>query len=121
VDGILAYNAGMYVAGMMAQMNLLRQRGHSTSEVVNESLIEAIDSLNVFMDKSGVGRMVDGCSITARLGTRKWGPEFRKVFSSEPQKGDARGNFELFLNSPLHGDIAKCFEFRPKTKLFLDN
>lgn len=31
------------------QMEMPRKRGHSYSEIINESLIEAVDSLNPFM------------------------------------------------------------------------
>src|SRR4029077_92696 len=37
--------AGIYVATMMAQVDILRGKGHPYSEIVNESIIEAIDSL----------------------------------------------------------------------------
>jgi ketol-acid reductoisomerase len=36
--------AGVYIAGMMAQIDLLLSQGHVYSEVVNESVIEAVDS-----------------------------------------------------------------------------
>src|SRR5207249_9835681 len=41
--------AGVYVATMMAQADILRDKGHPYSEIVNESIIEAIDSLNPYM------------------------------------------------------------------------
>lgn len=66
--------------------------------------------------------MVDGCSITARLGTRKWGPRFQLAFSVDDQPDDERTaeDFEDFLRNPLHGDIEKCFALRPTTKLVLN-
>jgi ketol-acid reductoisomerase len=78
-----AFTLGLYMGMMMAQIDVLRKNGHHTSEIVNESLIEAIDSLNPYMWARGVGYMVDNCSITARLGTRKWGPEFMKTLRAE--------------------------------------
>lgn len=68
--------AGMYVAGMMAQVDVLRERGHDWSEVVNESIIEAVDSLNPYMAHNGIAYMVDNCSDTAQRGGRKWAPQF---------------------------------------------
>ena len=64
--------AGLYAAVMMAQVDLLLKNGHSYSEVCNESVIEAVDSLNPYMHARGVAYMVDNCSTTARLGARKW-------------------------------------------------
>ena len=40
--------AGIYIAGMMAQVDLLKERGHPYSEIANESIIEAVDSLNLY-------------------------------------------------------------------------
>ena len=51
-------------------------RGIPYSEIVNELIIEAIDSLNPYMDFKDVAYMVDNCSTTARLGARKWAPRF---------------------------------------------
>merc|ERR1719387_2477602 len=70
------FTAGVYVATMMAQIDVLLRAGHSFSEVVNESVIEAVDSLNPYMHYKGVSHMVDNCCITARLGARKWAARF---------------------------------------------
>eukprot|EP00894_Picocystis_sp_ML_P000434 jgi/Pico_ML_1/50951/g2065.t1 len=61
---------------MMATILTLREKGHSYSEICNESVIEAVDSLNPYMHARGVAFMVDNCSTTARLGSRKWAPRF---------------------------------------------
>ena len=45
-----AETAGVYLACMMAQVDLLSERGHPYSEIANESIIEAVDSLNPYMD-----------------------------------------------------------------------
>ena len=71
-----SFTAGVYCACMMAQIDTLREKGHSFSEVCNESVIEAVDSLNPYMHARGVAFMVDNCSYTARLGSRKWAPRF---------------------------------------------
>src|SRR5438046_5275247 len=76
-----AVTAGIYVATMMSQADILRDKGHPYSEIVNESIIEAIDSLNPYMDFKDVAYMVDNCSTTARLGARKWAPRFDYVLS----------------------------------------
>jgi ketol-acid reductoisomerase len=76
-DHIDPITAGVYIAGMVAQVDLLRAQGHEWSEVVNESVIEAVDSLNPYMRKNGISHMVDNCSVTARRGDRKWAPHFK--------------------------------------------
>ena len=43
---------------MMAQIDVLRAAGHSYSEIVNESVIEAVDSLCPYMHYKGVAFMV---------------------------------------------------------------
>jgi ketol-acid reductoisomerase len=68
--------AGIYIAVMMAQIDVLKRNGHSYSEIVNESVIEAVDSLCPYMHFKGISFMVDNCSRTARLGSRKWAPRF---------------------------------------------
>jgi len=59
---------------MMAQVDVLLDAGHPYSEAANESVIESVDSLNPYMHARGVAYMVDNCSKTARLGSRKWAP-----------------------------------------------
>jgi len=70
------FTAGAYVATMMAQIDELDEKGHPYSEIANESVIECTDSLNPYMHARGVAYMVDNCSVTARLGSRKWAPRF---------------------------------------------
>ncbi|KAJ0110337.1 hypothetical protein Patl1_02432 [Pistacia atlantica] len=77
------FTAGVYVALMMAQIEILRKKGHSYSEIINESVIESVDSLNPFMHARGVSFMVDNCSTTARLGSRKWAPRFDYVLTQQ--------------------------------------
>lgn len=43
------FTAGVYVATMMAQIDVLQEGGHSYTEIVNESVIEAVDSLCPYM------------------------------------------------------------------------
>lgn len=69
--------AAIYTAMMVAQVDTLREQGHHWSEIINESIIESVDSLNPYMKARGVDFMVDNCSITARRGSRKWGPQFQ--------------------------------------------
>ncbi|KAJ0016458.1 hypothetical protein Pint_10418 [Pistacia integerrima] len=113
------FTAGVFVALMMAQIEVLRKKGHSYSEIINESLIEAVDSLNPFMHARGVSFMVDNCSTTARLGSRKWAPRFDYVLTQQalvavdagtPVNQDLLSNF---LSDPVHGAIEVCAQLRP--------
>jgi hypothetical protein len=71
------FTAGVFVATMTAQVDEFAERGHPWSEIVNESVIEAVDSLLPYMHARDVAYMVDNCSRTARLGARRWGPRFQ--------------------------------------------
>ncbi len=71
------FTAGVYIATMMAQIDVLLAHGHPESEVANESVIEAVDSLNPYMHARGVSYMVDNCSTTARLGCAQVGAALR--------------------------------------------
>lgn len=111
--------AGIYVATMMAQVDILREKGHPYSEIVNESIIEAIDSLNPYMDFKDVAYMVDNCSTTARLGARKWAPRFDYAMmqSALPAMGQPdtrkRALFDRFLNNEVHQALSICLDLRP--------
>ena len=113
--------AGIYVATMMAQVDILREKGHPYSEIVNESIIEAIDSLNPYMDYKDVAYMVDNCSTTARLGARKWAPRFdyammQSVFPALDQaQRDAL--FDRFLHSEVHQALSVCLDLRPPVSI----
>ena len=107
---------------MMAQADLLRDKGHPYSEIVNESIIEAIDSLNPYMDYKDVAYMVDNCSTTARLGARKWGPRFAQMVSGDvvPHTTDTEppGDFrQWFLDHPVHRALGECMKLRPPVNI----
>ncbi len=118
-----AYTAGVYCAMMMAQIDVLLLQGHRFSEVCNETVIEAVDSLNPYMHARGVDYMVDNCSTTARLGTRKWGPRFdhiimQQVVNNLPIKQPVTD----FWNSkckehPIHEALAVCATMRPSVDI----
>ncbi|KAM2958198.1 hypothetical protein FF2_025090 [Malus domestica] len=113
------FTAGVFVALMMAQIEVLRKRGHSYSEIINESVIESVDSLNPFMHARGVSFMVDNCSTTARLGSRKWAPRFDYILTQQALVSVDNGapiNRDLisnFMSDPVHGAIKVCAELRP--------
>ncbi len=117
-----AFAAGVYVSGLMAQMHTLLHHKHNVSEVVNESFIEAVDSLTPYMHARGVAYMVDNCSTTARLGTRLWGPVFRnelqKALGARPTDEAAMKHcMDTLLDNPLHDDIKMCMENRPTVRI----
>lgn len=113
--------AGIYVATMVAQVDTLRAQGHHWSEVINESIIESVDSLNPFMKARGVDYMVDNCSITARRGSRKWGPQFQAwinqgvlpVVDGTREPEDQRDYFADLENHDVHTALKVLGEMRP--------
>ena len=118
-----AETAGVYLACMMAQVDLLSERGHPYSEIANESIIEAVDSLNPYMDYKGVSYMVDNCSTTARLGARKWAARFDYILKQlaytaidEDRVGDETP-FDAFEKSDIHEVLAVCAELRPSVDI----
>ncbi|KAG5033168.1 hypothetical protein JHK85_017150 [Glycine max] len=96
------FTAGVYVALMIAQ-----------------SVIESVDSLNPFMHARGVSFMVDNCSTTARLGSRKWAPRFDYILTQQALVAVDNGapiNQDLisnFLSDQVHGAIEVCAQLRP--------
>ncbi|RRT45529.1 hypothetical protein B296_00049171 [Ensete ventricosum] len=107
------------LAGRRFYIEVLRKKGHSYSEIINESVIESVDSLNPFMHARGVSFMVDNCSTTARLGSRKWAPRFDYILMQQafvavdkksPINQDLLSNF---LSDPVHGAIEVCARLRP--------
>jgi ketol-acid reductoisomerase len=115
--------AGVFCGAMMAQVDLLAERGHPWSEIANESIIEAVDSLIPYMHARGVAYMVDNCSTTARLGARKWGPRFEAalnhtVFPILDSAGPAdRTPAKEFWDHPVHHVLATVAEYRPSVDI----
>lgn len=119
-----ARTAGVYLGVMLAQIDVLREKGHGWSEICNESIIECTDSLNPYMAARGVDYMVDNCSTTARLGTRKWGPRFAQMCSGDVLPKLAGIDVPLdcrqwFIDHPVHGALAECMRFRPTVSISL--
>ncbi len=121
---IVAETSGFYVGVMMAQIDVLKKNKHSWSEIVNESIIEAVDSLNPYMHARGIDYMVDNCSRTARLGSRKWGPRFRACI--EVAIYDVKyDEFDIELidrlrNHDVHSALKSCGELRPSVDIFVE-
>jgi len=116
--------AGVYIATMMAQIDVLLKHGHSYSEVINESVVEAVDSLCPYMHYKGVAFMVDNCSTTARLGSRKWAPRFDYILEQLAypaiDAGSATNKYiEDFKNHKVHGAVIECCKMRPSVDISL--
>jgi ketol-acid reductoisomerase len=117
------FTAGVYVATMMATVYVLKQKGHPYSEICNESIIEAVDSLNPYMHARGVAFMVDNCSYTARLGSRKWAPRFDYILDQQAYAAIDEGQpldeevFQQFLQDPVHQAMATCSSMRPSVDI----
>jgi ketol-acid reductoisomerase len=117
------FTAGAYLATMMAQIDELDEHGHPYTEIVNESVIEATDSLTPYMHARGVGYMVDNCSVTARVGSRKWAPRFEYLIDQLGgiafDKGPNQDNslFEKFNNHFIHQVLAELGKMRPSADI----
>lgn len=120
-----AFTAGTYCALMMAQIDLLQSKGHAHSEVANESVIEAVDSLTPYMHARGVAYMVDNCSVTARLGSRKWAPRFDYLLTEQALTNFDAGitprpeRIEEFKTHKIHDVMQVCGEMRPSVDIAL--
>ena len=120
------FTAGVYIATMMAQIDVLMEHGHPYSEVANESVIEAVDSLNPYMHARGVSYMVDNCSTTARLGSRKWAPRFDYVLTEQsyPALDDKdkidSSLVDKFKQHRIHDVLAECAKLRPSVDIFVE-
>jgi ketol-acid reductoisomerase len=118
------FTAGAYVATMMAQIDVLDEAGHPLSEIVNESVIEATDSLNPYMHARGIAYMVDNCSITARLGSRKWAPRFdyamvQESFPALDAQQQEQGPSSKFEGHRIHDVLEKVGQLRPSVDIFV--
>lgn len=104
-------------------VQVLREKGHPFSEICNESIIEAVDSLNPYMHARGVAFMVDNCSYTARLGSRKWAPRFDYIIEQQAfvdiDSGKAADKEVMaeFLAHPVHSALATCSSMRPSVDI----
>jgi ketol-acid reductoisomerase len=117
------FTAGVFCGAMMAQVDVLLDRGHPYSEIANESVIEAVDSLLPYMHARGVAYMVDNCSTTARLGARKWGPRFDAQLTQigypaadESHEADAL-SIEKFRAHPVHRILQTLAGMRPSVNI----
>jgi ketol-acid reductoisomerase len=113
--------AGLFVATMMAQVDEFAARGHAWSEIVNESVIEAVDSLLPYMHARDVAYMVDNCSRTARLGTRRWGPRFQAAYEQialpHLDRPADPALIKAFLDNPAHDALSAAAELRPSVDI----
>ncbi len=122
---INAFTAGVYCATMIAQVDILAEKGHTYSEIVNESVIECVDSLNPYMHFKGVSHMIDNCSTTARLGARRWAPRFdynltqQAYVAIDNNEALDDGIFDRFLSHEVHDSLETCAELRPSVDISL--
>lgn len=117
------FTAGVYVAVMMAQCDVLLQAGHPYSEIVNESVIEAVDSLCPYMHYNGVAYMVDNCSFTAKTGSRKWAPRFDYILEQlaytavDKNKPIDKKLIQEFEIHKIHQVVEECCKLRPSVDI----
>lgn len=119
------FAAGVYCATMMAQIDVLLEKGHVLSEIINESVIESVDSLSPYMHARGVAYMVFNCSFTAATGSKKWAPRFDYNLTQRAytaiDNGDSinTGLMDKFLNHEIHPAITECAKLRPSVDIAL--
>ncbi|MFF7289372.1 ketol-acid reductoisomerase [Streptomyces griseorubiginosus] len=115
------FTAGVFVATMTAQIDEFADRGHPWSEIVNESVIEAVDSLLPYMHARDVAYMVDNCSRTARLGARRWGPRFQAAYEQIAYPAAERPAdphlLTAFDTHPAHEALAAAAKLRPSVDI----
>jgi ketol-acid reductoisomerase len=121
------FTSGIFCGVMMAQVDVLLEKGHPYSEIANESVIEAVDSLNPYMHARGVAYMVDNCSTTARLGARKWAPRFDYLLTQQAYPGVDQDDavidpapFKAFEDHLIHDILRVCAEMRPPVDIFVE-
>jgi ketol-acid reductoisomerase len=126
VTPVNPFTAGVYIATMMAQIDILLEHGHPASEVANESVIECVDSLNPYMHARGVSYMIDNCSTTARLGARRWAPRFdynitqQAFVDLDAKKPVDQKLVAAFKKHPVHPILAACARLRPTVDIFVE-
>jgi ketol-acid reductoisomerase len=115
------FTAGVFIATMTAQIDEFAERGHPWSEIVNESVIEAVDSLLPYMHARDVAYMVDNCSRTARLGARRWGPRFQAAYEQiafpASERPADQALLDAFAGHPVHAALAEAAKLRPSVDI----
>jgi len=121
------FTAGVFCGVMMAQVDTFLEKGHPYSEIANESVIEAVDSLNPYMHARGIAYLVDNCSTTARLGARKWAPRIDYLLTQQAypavDQDDAAIDptpFQAFEDHVIHDILRVCAEMRPPVDIFVE-
>jgi len=93
--------------------------------MANESVIEAVDSLNPYIHFKGIAFMIDNCSTTARLGARRWAPRFDYILTQlaftavDKKETGNEALFDQFLNHSIHDALAVCAELKPSVDISL--
>jgi ketol-acid reductoisomerase len=119
------FTAGVYCAAMMAQMDVLLEGGHCLSEIINESVIESVDSLSPYMHARGVAYMVYNCSVTAALGAKKWAPRYDYNLTQQAYTAIDEGKdldlslMTKFKEHMIHDAIVECAKLRPTVDIAL--
>jgi ketol-acid reductoisomerase len=118
------FTAGVFCGVMVAQVDVLLEKGHPYSEIANESVIEAVDSLNPYMHARGIAYLVDNCSTTARLGARKWAPRFdylltQQAYPTIDEDAADLTPFKAFPDHVIHDVLRVCAKMRPPVDIFV--
>ncbi|CAK7323641.1 unnamed protein product [Dovyalis caffra] len=105
------FTCGVFMALMMARVEILRKKGQSYSAIIHGSVIESVDSLNSLMHALERSYMLDNCSATATLESRKWAHLFDYFLNQRALVAVDNGapiNHDLIsnlLSDPVHRAI----------------
>jgi ketol-acid reductoisomerase len=78
------------------------------------------------MHARGVSYMVDNCSTTARLGSRKWAPRFDYLITEQAfvaideQEPLQKDLVEAFKAHSIHEVLAEAAKMRPSVDIFVE-
>ncbi|MGH3168301.1 MAG: hypothetical protein ACRDN0_20760 [Trebonia sp.] len=79
------------------------------------------------MHARGVSYMVDNCSTTARLGSRKWAPRFDYLLTQvafpaidDPDAALDTTVVKAFEDHPIHEVLRICAQMRPSVDIFVE-
>eukprot|EP00916_Digyalum_oweni_P013039 GHVL01021434.1.p1 GENE.GHVL01021434.1~~GHVL01021434.1.p1 ORF type:complete len:267 (-),score=57.00 GHVL01021434.1:767-1567(-) len=116
-ENINPTTAGIYVALMIAQYDVLISAGHSGIETVNKTIIQAVDSLNPYIKHLGMFHILNNSSKISNIGLHRWWPRFENIFKDVFSKIHHRANENLlneFKNHEIHFILKQCNSLKSK-------
>ena len=72
-------------------------------------------TIEEYMNEKGISHMIDNCSITARLGARKWAPRLEYAFRNNYEGLNLSNKNELieeFQNHKIHKIVKELYKYK---------